>query len=136
MNRTLDACALLALLNGEDGADIVDVLLEQAQDRKITLYMNAIQLLEVYYDRIRVSGFKLANEILESILAYPITIIDTISRPILDEAARIKATYSLSLGDAVGLATAIAMGGAFVTSDHHDLDRIDSAEPGLLCWFR
>jgi predicted nucleic acid-binding protein len=70
----------------------------------------------------------LVTEILESILAYPIIITDIISRPILYEAARLKTTYSLSLLDAIGLATAISIDGVFVTSDHHELDLVDQHE--------
>jgi predicted nucleic acid-binding protein len=52
------------------------------------------------------------------------------------EAVRLKTRYHVSVGDVFGLVTAVTLGGAFVTSDHHDLDRIDSTEPGLLFWFR
>jgi len=52
----LDACALIALFDDEAGADIVDDLLDRAKNNEITLTMNAANLIEVYYDRIREVG--------------------------------------------------------------------------------
>ena len=49
-NYLLDACALLAFLNDEEGAETVSGLLDQARNEKITLNMNAANLIEVYYD--------------------------------------------------------------------------------------
>ena len=45
----LDACALVALLKGEDGAEKVDRLFHQAARGEIELHMSIINLLEVYY---------------------------------------------------------------------------------------
>jgi len=41
----LDACAVLAFLNGEEGATVVRRLLDQAKDNEITLIMNAANLI-------------------------------------------------------------------------------------------
>ncbi|GHV80930.1 hypothetical protein AGMMS49944_27210 [Spirochaetia bacterium] len=71
----LDACALIAFLNDEDGSDKVDDLLDKAETGKITLFMSKVQLLEVYYDRIYTAGIEAAKERVLSILAEPITII-------------------------------------------------------------
>jgi PIN domain nuclease of toxin-antitoxin system len=45
----LDACALLAQINKESGADVVDDLVERYNAGEIELFINAVQLLEVYY---------------------------------------------------------------------------------------
>ncbi|MDR0456332.1 MAG: PIN domain-containing protein [Treponema sp.] len=45
----LDACALLALFDDEEGADIVENILEQARNNEAALIMNAANLIEVYY---------------------------------------------------------------------------------------
>ena len=42
----------------------------------------------------------------------PIQFIETIDDVIFSETSRIKATYAIPLGDAVGLATAIKLGGS------------------------
>jgi PIN domain nuclease of toxin-antitoxin system len=51
----LDACALIAHFARENGADNVKNILKQAIDDENTkVYMNKINLLEVYYDVIKV----------------------------------------------------------------------------------
>ena len=45
----LDACAVIALLAGEQGAENVKALVQDAIEEKITIKMNQINLLEVYY---------------------------------------------------------------------------------------
>jgi predicted nucleic acid-binding protein len=134
LHYLLDACALIALFNGEAGSDIVDELLQKAEKGAITLSMSIIQLLEVYYDRIYVMGINDAKDILDSILAEPIEIIDTISYPVLYEAGRLKTSYTLSLADAIGLATAKELSGQFVTSDHSELEPVEQNEPIQFLW--
>ena len=48
----LDACALIALLAGEKGAEKVRDIIQDAIDGKITVKINQINLLEVYYHKI------------------------------------------------------------------------------------
>jgi PIN domain nuclease of toxin-antitoxin system len=134
----LDACALLAFLNREDGWEKVKDLLFQASDATgVQIYMNAVNLLEVYYDRLRLSDSIKIDEFLSHAFASPIQIIDTISRPVLDEAARIKTVYRrLSLADAIGLATASCMKGIFTTSDHHELEIVAHNDRIDFLWIR
>ena len=54
MDYVLDACAVIALLNDEGGADTVAALITQAGVGTDRLFMSGIQVLEVYYDRIYV----------------------------------------------------------------------------------
>jgi predicted nucleic acid-binding protein len=132
----LDACALLALFNGEKGDDAVDNLLQQAEDGQIVLYMHIAQLLEVYYDRLYLMDMALVKEIIESILAFPITIIDQITYPIFYEAGRLKSTYSVSFADSIALATARSLSYTLVTSDHHEFDELEKKEPINFFWIR
>ncbi|MDR1149844.1 MAG: PIN domain-containing protein [Spirochaetaceae bacterium] len=138
MRYVLDACALLAFLNKEDGWEKVRGLLTEAVDSGDTqVCMNSVNLLEVYYDRLRLdNAFKL-GEFLMCAFESPIRIIDTFPRPLLDEAARIKAFYRrVSLADAIGIATAFCAGGIFVTSDHHELDAVNAREAVRFLWIR
>ncbi|GHU48349.1 hypothetical protein FACS1894200_05240 [Spirochaetia bacterium] len=51
MNSTvyvLDACAMLAALNDEEGADIVRKILIACEAHTIVIHISAIQVLEVY----------------------------------------------------------------------------------------
>jgi PIN domain nuclease of toxin-antitoxin system len=54
MNRyIIDACALIAYFRKEQGYSVVDSIIEQAKQGEARLYMNRLNLLEVYYDNIR-----------------------------------------------------------------------------------
>ena len=61
MKYIIDACALIAYLRDEDGAERFKELL---YNKKKQLCMHAINLGEVYYDSLRISNIKKANEVL------------------------------------------------------------------------
>jgi len=122
MYCVLDACALIALLNGDEGADIVAELLMLADNGvepsvRGHLFMSGIQVMEVYYDRIYVKSVEYADTVLESIYAAPITVLDNVSCDIIKDAGRFKTLYSMSLADAFAAATAKSLGIALVTKD-------------------
>jgi predicted nucleic acid-binding protein len=55
----------------------------------------------------------------------------------LIEAGRLKTTYKISLADAIALAEASVSGGILVTADHHEMDKIEQAEPNIkFRWIR
>ena len=66
----------------------------------------------------------------------PIQFIDTIDEVIFSEASRLKAQYAIPLGDSIGLATAVKLGGSFVTADHSDFGKIEKIESMPFFWFR
>jgi predicted nucleic acid-binding protein len=136
MIYVLDACALIALLDGEEGKDVVKNILKQAIDEKETcVYMSAVNLVEVYYNYIRELGKDNALEILEKINAAPVEIVEAIPEPVYLEASRLKGSYKMSLGDSIGLATAINLNGDFVTSDG-ELVEPKAKEHASVFWFR
>jgi len=121
----LDACAIIALLKRENGADEVDNLFRQAFKGEVTLCVSIVNLLEVYYGFVADIGIDETVDMLNAIDDTPLVVIDVISKKVYHEAARLKGTYRrLSLADAVGIATAIERDGVFVTSDHHELEVI------------
>jgi len=133
----LDACALVALLKGETGAEKVDRFFQQAVLGEATLYISIVNLLEVYYGFARDIGIAETVDMLNNIENTPLVVVDTISRKVYHEAARIKGTHrKLSLADAIGIATAIERGGIFVTADHHELEAIEKKEEFQFFWFR
>jgi len=136
MTYTFDACALLAFLNDEEGADVVEKLLEQSITGRDNVSMSIINLLEVYYGELRDKGPEIAQVVLDMVQDYSINIINTVSKGVFHEAARLKASYKMALGDCIGLATAIELSGQFVTSDHNELDAIAEKEPVPIYWFR
>ena len=52
-NFALDACALIAFLNDEEGAGLVEKLFCEASAQGIDLLMNKVNVLEVYYQKSR-----------------------------------------------------------------------------------
>ena len=131
-----DACALLAYYKGEKGADKIKTLINEALTKQSVIYIHSINLIEVYYHFLRTLGKDKANIILEEINKLPITTVDSIDTVIFNETSRLKAQYTIPLGDAVGLATSIKLSGSFVSADHADLEKIEKAESVSIFWFR
>ena len=137
MNRyVLDACALLALLRNEPGADIIVTAINAANNNEAEIIMNKINLLEVYYDLYRTIGKDKADEVLSEVKKRPLTINSEIIDEIFDEAGRLKASYKISLADSFAIAQAIVSGGELMTSDHHEFDPIQGLEAVGFHWIR
>ncbi|MCL2410182.1 MAG: PIN domain-containing protein [Treponema sp.] len=135
MHYILDACALLAFLNDEEGAGKIEDLLERSAS-DVSISISIVNLLEVYYGELHDKGSNIAQIVLDVVQHYSIKVVNTISEYAFQEAARLKATYKMSLADCIGLATAIELSGEFVTSDHHELDVVAKNEPIPIFWFR
>jgi len=136
-NYILDACAVIAFFDGEEGAVVVRSLLDQAKNNEITLTMNAVNLIEVYYDRIRVVGTEQADAIIQDIYdTFPITIIETINPVIVREAARLKASGKMSFADTILVATARYNSAVIVTCDHTELEPVEQQEHIPFLWIR
>ncbi|GHV79643.1 hypothetical protein AGMMS49944_14340 [Spirochaetia bacterium] len=132
----LDACAIIAVLNTENGAEKVIGLLEKAEAGEIIVLMHRANLLEVYYDRWKVMNADVAQAALRKIHASPITIVEPDTDTFLHEAARFKVVYGIPLGDCFLCATASIFHGTIVTSDHNDLDPVEEAEQHPFLWIR
>ena len=130
----LDACALLALLRNEPGADKVAAVMNSANNGDAEITMNKLNLLEVFYDLYRTLGKDKADEVLLEIKKRPITINAEISDAIFNEAGRLKASYRISLADSFALAQTIVSGAELLTSDHHEFDPIEDKEGFHFCW--
>ena len=132
----LDACALIALLRYEQGADIVADALNSANEGKAEVIIHKANLLEVYYDLYRTLGKDKADDILSKIKERPILINAEITDEIFNEAGRLKATYKVSFADTFALSQALASSGELLTSDHHEFNVIEGNEPITFCWIR
>jgi predicted nucleic acid-binding protein len=129
-----DACALLTFLKDEEGIEKVEALLEKAENAEISVKMSIINLIEVYYDRIKTGKAANIEEFFAFLQTAPIEVINTISDVVYHETAHLKASYKIALADAIGLATAKELSGQFVTSDHHELEPIEQHEPISFLW--
>jgi len=136
-NYLLDACAVLALLDEEKGADVVYGLLDSAKSGEITLSMNAANLIEVYYDRIREVGSENADNTIRNICEnYPISIIEELTPDIVREASYFKATGKMSFADTILLATARCTGATVITCDHVELEPVERQGQISFLWIR
>ena len=132
----LDACALIALLTREDGAETVKALLNSAYGGEAHISMHKLNLLEVYYGDYRAHGKIAANDMLGKVKKLPVTIIPEINDEIFFEAGRLKASYKISFADSIALAEASVSDAALLTADHHELDVIEKKERITFYWIR
>jgi predicted nucleic acid-binding protein len=135
MTYVLDACALIAVCNGEAGAEKVRTLLLAATGGESNVYISPVTLLEVYYDRVKVEGREKADVILRRIYSSAIEILETIPAPLIREAGRFKAAFDMSLADTFVCATASWLSATLVTADG-ELKLVEAAEPINFFWFR
>ena len=133
---TLDACALLALLRNEPGADKVAAAINAANNGEAEIIMHKVNLLEVYYDLYRSLGKEKADMILSEIRKRPIAINAEVTDNIFAEAGRMKASYKISFADSFALAQALVLKGELLTTDHHEFNVIESKEDILFHWVR
>ena len=109
----LDTSALLTLWNDEPGADDVEKILRIKANRIIVSFMS---YMECYYRIWRNCGREKGREIYAYLFTLPIERID-LNEDILQYAAEIKASYSLSVADSWIIATARFMDACLVHKD-------------------
>jgi len=112
----LDSYAVIAYLNDEPGAQVLQDILQLAQQGQVTVYMSWVNLGEVYYRLQRLYGRQLARKSIEIIKSWPVTFL------IVDEQATltagdIKSRFRLAYADAFAAAAAISNQGILLTGD-------------------
>lgn len=132
----LDACSLIALINNEQGADDVEKVLQKALYGTAEVYMNKINLYEVYYGIYGASGRQKADEAHSLIKKLPVKITEIFSDNIFIEAARLKSLYKMSLADSIALGESIVRNAQLLTADHHEFDAIEKQEKVKIYWIR
>ncbi len=117
-----DACAIIALLQDEPGATVVDRLLEKENHRFLIHSLNAC---EVYYDLYLRDGEAVADGLEEVLVGYGFELSPAMSSELWRSAGKLKAQWRrVSLADCFALALTLREAGTLVTSDHHELDRL------------
>lgn len=129
----LDACAVIAYLNDEPGAEVIDALLQS--DAALTIA--AVNALEVAYDAVKVTGqSSAASDVLAAIEALPCTIEWTLSKALVEAAASFKARNRVSLADAIALGLAKSLDAELASGDHHEFDPIAARGEVRFIWIR
>jgi predicted nucleic acid-binding protein len=102
----LDSYALIGYLENEHFADRIEQLLKLAKKGKVSLYLHALHLGEVYYITLREQGTHLADLAYSRIKAFPLTFIDQIDEELLLTAASLEANFPISYADSFAAALA------------------------------
>lgn len=112
----LDSYAVIAYFENEVGAKKVEELLVKAESGKRLLLMSMVNWGEVYYALYRSKGEPKAEESILIMDQLPISLVN-VDRSITYQAARLKARYSVALGDCFAAALAIANKSQVLTGD-------------------
>lgn len=112
----LDSYAVLAWIQDEPGAQLVEDLFYQAQENKERVLISIINLGEIYYRCARVQDLTFAGDILEKMRLLPIKIYPCPNDLVL-EASEIKAEYPIAYADAFAVATARRENARVITGD-------------------
>lgn len=121
MNHVLDACAMIAYLEGEDGADVVGNLLS---DPDTVCYAHAINLCEVFYQALRASGLATAQAAIATLYADGVVERKDMSRRFWQRVGAHKARGGISLPDCFCISLAQELSAEVVTSDHGEFDAL------------
>ena len=138
MNETfvLDVSALIAFFMDESGADTVETVLQKARMEECVVYMNKVNVLEIYYGVYRDDGKDKAEEVLTKVHDLPLNIVDGLADEVFKEAGRLKAEYKVSLADSIALAEAKTRKAGILTADHHEFDILEQKGELIFNWIR
>ena len=129
----LDACALIALFNGEEGKTVLERVFVSGQPIRIA----AVNVLEVAYDAVRrQKDTQAAKEVLDCVEKLGVDIVWTMTSAVLLRAAEFKSQGRISLADSIALALALDSGAKLVAADHHEFDAFEQAGLGIFEWIR
>lgn len=124
MNCVLDACAMIALLKGEPGEDVV---WSHLLDPNNTVYAHSLNLCEVYYHFHRNVGEAAADGAVEDLRYLGVVERDDFDEAFWKEAGKLKAGGNIALPDCIAVALTNRMGGTVLTSDHGEFDPVAAA---------
>jgi predicted nucleic acid-binding protein len=112
----LDSSAILALIYGEPGVDIVRQLLEDAERERAVVYLSVISLCEIVSSLIKTHGENVARDELALVLTMPVQM-DSPTRQQCAEAGWLRGRHKLSTADAIIATQAIAANAELVHKD-------------------
>ena len=119
MNYVLDACAMIAYIEGEAGQTIVGTLLS---DPNAVCYAHSMNLCEVYYQVMRRSGNQTARAAIAALYADGVIERRDMRRRFWWRVAEHKSRGRISLPDWFCISLAQELRGEVVTSDHAEFD--------------
>lgn len=116
-----DACAMIAYLRGEEGADVIEAHLKGTEE----CVAHSVNLCEVYYDFVRAGGEKTAKSAIRDLEDEGLSARADLDPAFWQEVGRLKGTLGrISLADCFAVALTNRIGARVATTDHHEFDRI------------
>ena len=111
-----DSHALLALFQGEPGADRVDEILRDSRQRSFDIFICMMNLGEIVYLTKRRFGDEKKIEVVSRIYQLGLKVL-SVTDSLVFQAAELKAKYALSYADCFALACAVNHSATLVTGD-------------------
>jgi len=128
MIYVFDSCAVIAWINNEPGASIVESIIRTSLlNPDTSCYMHSLNFCEVFYDAIKRKGEPQATSLIADLRALEIIERNDFDSPLWMEVGRLKARYRASLADLCAVALTKRLAGTLLTSDHHELDALNAA---------
>jgi len=122
MNLVMDSSAIIALFRREEGAELVQALMD---DPSNATFMHAANLCEVYYGFRRERGEAAGHQMVEVVRSMALRLREDLDVEFWIAAGRYKADLRrLSLADCFCIALAERIGGEVVTSDRHEIGAV------------
>lgn len=120
----LDACAMIAYLNNEPGADVVEAAMIDPANQ---CSAHAINLCEVFYQFHRAGGESAATGAISDLQSMNVIERADFDQAFWQDAGKLKANGGVSLADCFAIALTNRLSGSLLTSDHHELDAVAAA---------
>lgn len=129
----LDACAIIAYLRNEAGAEVLKALIEQPTT---FLAMHVCNLGEVYYGFFRADGLSAAQTAWSKTLALPLALRRDADDDFIQRVGVIKVEERISFADAFALGLAERLTIPLITTDHHEFDAVEQKGHFRFVWLR
>jgi len=117
----LDACAIIAYIRNEPGADVIESILMSEDDDCL---IHAINLCEVYYDFLRVAGERVAQDAIADLGPLALVTRQDMDVAFWQSAGQVKAHFRISLADCFAVALASRLRAEVLTSDHREFEPV------------
>ena len=122
MILVMDANALIALLLDEPGGRSVG---EMLNDQANSCFIHAVNLFEVYYDFLRISGEATANQVMADLISTRLAVREDMDPEFWQTAGKHKAALRrISLADCFCISLASRVGGEVVTADRREFEPV------------
>jgi PIN domain nuclease of toxin-antitoxin system len=133
MQFVLDACAMIAFLRDEAGAEVVQSRL--ASEPPVCL-AHAVNLCEVFYHFLGEAGEDAARRSLDDLRAVGLTVREDMDEAFWQQVGRHKVQYRMSLADAFALSLADRFGAELLTSDRGDFEQVSQSAKHRVTFIR